>query len=120
MNNDLISRSALKDALSEAHINRTLTFDIATFGCVMKIIDNAPTVEEKSYEMGYQDGCEDGLQGIRPQGKWKITDSYPHKVYCDKCFKTYAQANWEVWKDGTLAREFCPNCGADMRKGGAE
>jgi len=56
----------------------------------------------------------------RPQGKWKITDSYPHKVYCDKCFKTYAQANWEVWKDGTLAREFCPNCGADMRKGGAE
>ena len=44
MNNDLISREAQKKALTEAHINRTLTFDIATFGCVMSAIDNAPTV----------------------------------------------------------------------------
>ena len=47
--------------------------------------------------------------------EWKITKAYPHKVYCGKCFKTYAQENWEVWKDGSLPRNFCPNCGADMR-----
>ena len=41
---DLISREALKKALTEAHINMTLTFDIATFNCVMNTIDNAPTV----------------------------------------------------------------------------
>lgn len=44
MNNDLISRDALKKALIEAHINRVLTFDIATFNCVMNTIDEAPSV----------------------------------------------------------------------------
>lgn len=44
MNNDLISREALKKALKEAHTKMELTFDIASFGCVMNIIDNAPTV----------------------------------------------------------------------------
>ena len=73
----------------------------------------------KAYTKGFDTGVET-VKNERPQGEWKITDSYPHKVYCDKCFKTYAQANWDVWKDGTLARDFCPNCGADMRKGGAE
>lgn len=58
------------------------------------------------------------LEEQEPTGEWKITDSYPHKVYCTNCFKTYAQANWEVWKDGTLARGFCPNCGAKMEEEG--
>ena len=52
------------------------------------------------------------------KSKWKITEAYPHKVYCAKCFKTYAQENWEVWKDGSLPRKYCPNCGAIMK--GAE
>ena len=34
------------------------------------LVCNAPTIEEKSYAMGYQDGAEDGLQGIRTEGKW--------------------------------------------------
>lgn len=50
-----------------------------------------------------------------PQGEWKITKAYPHKVYCGECYKTYAQENWEVWKDGSLPRNFCPNCGASMK-----
>ena len=45
MNNDLISREALKKALINAHINMALTFDISTFNYVMNTIDNAPTVE---------------------------------------------------------------------------
>ena len=40
----LIDANALKKALKDAHINMKLTFDIATFNCVMNTIDNAPTV----------------------------------------------------------------------------
>ena len=48
---------------------------------------------------------------------WLITDAWPHRVYCSACFKTYAQAQWEVWQDGSLPRRFCPNCGAVMEGG---
>lgn len=61
-----------------------------------------------------------GVEVDRPKGQWLITDAYPHKVYCSNCFKTYAQADWEVWKDGSLPRDFCPSCSADMRTGGNE
>lgn len=78
------------------------------------IVDNAPTVEEKSYAMGYQDGAEDGLQGIRPQGKWIITGEeqgalgITYKIRkCNKC-------GWE--HSLVIPNNFCPNCGADMRK----
>ena len=52
-----------------------VTSDIMLTFC--NLINNAPTVEEKSYAMGYQDGLEDGLDGIRPQGDladevWKL------------------------------------------------
>ena len=48
-------------------------------------------------------------------GKWQITDAYPHNVYCSECHKRFAQTHWSVWEDGSLPRNFCPNCGADMR-----
>ena len=51
----------------------------------------------------------------RPQGEWKITDAWPHNVYCSECYKTFAQTRWEVWEDGSLPRKFCPNCGARMK-----
>lgn len=47
-------------------------------------------------------------------GRWMKTGAYPHRVYCSVCSGTYAQAHWEVWKDGSLARAYCPNCGAKM------
>ena len=50
------------------------------------------------------------------RGRWPITDAYPHNVYCSQCYKTFAQTHWAVWKDGTLPRDFCPSCGADMRE----
>ena len=65
-------------------------------------IKNAPPVEEKSYAMGYQDGLEDGLNDIRPQGKW-ICEYRTCK--CSVCgFATVIDTY-----------NFCPNCGADMR-----
>ena len=51
----------------------------------------------------------------RKKGKWQITDAYPHNVYCSECHKKYAQTHWAVWEDGSLPRNFCPNCGTDMR-----
>lgn len=48
------------------------------------------------------------------RGRWEITEAYPHRVYCSKCYKTYAQTSWAVWEDGSLPRKYCPNCGARM------
>lgn len=50
-------------------------------------------------------------------GHWQITDAYPHNVYCSECHKRYAQTHWAVWEDGSLPREYCPNCGARMDGG---
>ena len=47
-------------------------------------------------------------------GHWEITDAYPHNVYCSVCHKRYAQTHWKVWEDGTLPRNYCPNCMAKM------
>lgn len=51
----------------------------------------------------------------RKKGEWQITDAYPHNVYCSECHTRFAQTQWTVWGDGSLPRNFCPNCGADMR-----
>lgn len=47
-------------------------------------------------------------------GHWQITDAYPHNVYCSECHKRFAQTHWAVWEDGSLPRDYCPNCGAKM------
>lgn len=57
--------------------------------------------------------CSDVVE--RKRGKWQITDAYPHNVYCSECHKKFAQTHWAVWGDGSLPRNFCSNCGADMR-----
>ena len=56
----------------------------------------------------------------RRTGHWHITDAYPHNVYCSECHKRFAQTHWAVWEDGSLPRNFCPNCGAKMTEGEAE
>lgn len=70
------------------------------------------------YNRGYQDGSEDGLQDIRPKGKWKETGyetgalgiTY-RQTQCSNCGWEQAMPMW---------LNFCANCGADMRKGGTE
>ena len=48
------------------------------------------------------------------QAHWLVRDGYPHKVYCSLCHVTFCDTRWEVWKDGSLPRAYCPNCGAKM------
>ena len=114
---DLISREALKKAIQDNGYKHYFE--------IFEIIDNAPTVEEKSYAMGYQDGVEDGLDEIRPQGKWEIVDEEGGIIW--KCVCTECRHDPQEYISGTEDRwlrkplpNFCPNCGADMRMEGEE
>lgn len=63
------------------------------------------------YHRGYQDGSEDGLEGIRPQGEWEHwhSDNFiPEDIWkCSKC-----KAEFYIIPD---TWDYCPICGADMR-----
>ena len=132
MNNDLISREALKKSLNLiydcAYIDSKSKEGIASD--IIATIDNAPTVEPE-----------------RPQGDNKETlfvlnhlfyncDNMTHKEY-DILREAIVKGKWGKWiiseiqcpncleyfqtdcySMGELDK--CPNCGADMRKGGAE
>lgn len=65
MNNDLISRSELKKAVSEA----TYNFEQIPIRVdkVQEIIDNAPTVSDR-YGEGYAQGYIDGSTGTEWEG----------------------------------------------------
>ena len=47
---------------------------------------------------------------------WLVRDGYPHRVYCSLCNITFCDTKWKVWKDGSLPRAYCPNCGAKMEE----
>ena len=96
------------------HNNTNFCADRCTAYDFLVMLEEAPTIEEKSYAMGYQDGAEDGLQGIRTPGKWVYRNDnplIPSGYYeCNVC---------EIGKSLT-EQNYCPYCGADLRKGGAE
>ena len=120
MNNDLISREALKKAItehcrSEAECLNHFWYDEN----IVALIDNAPTVA-KDYDTGYQDGLEDGLNDIRPQGEWKLLykgdESHCANYECSICQR---EIYFDTKTESLTDYPFC-HCGADMRKGGAE
>ena len=115
MNNDLISREALK--------KETKSFtDCDGFNPVWQIIDNVPTVDlderdNDAFETGYIKGlCEN-----RPTGKWlKWEDERWGGVwhYCSNCRRDALCDRVDgIFKQ--VLSDFCPHCGAKM-KGGAE
>lgn len=111
MNDDLISREALKKAITDA----TYSFEQIPIRVdkVKEIIDKAPTVSlQDIYQEGYYDGHLEGytkaINERRPQGEWK---------YDGFCVTT-TQYKCSICGTHTLDRsKFCPNCGADMRGG---
>ena len=125
MNNDLISRDALIEDLF-------LKFGNQLPNGLLEEIDKAPTVELfcsylsdeevrqpcveapceqeseliKAYTKGFNTGVEI-VKNARLQGEWLFVSRN-----CWKC--PYCQ---ELTNEG---KNFCPNCGAKMRKGGAK
>ena len=122
MNNDLISREALKNEFALMMwkeyspymevkvcdiVNQTLDF-----------IDNAPTVPLPDFKAGYKQAIIDGKTNFsRPTGEW-ILQKYErfnsgnelYKYYCNKC----GHKEEHAYSDSKLPN-FCEDCGADMR-----
>lgn len=109
MNNDLISRSELKKAIEQGE-----GFSWDSHGkddlCVRKkYIDNAPKVPLPDFKEGYKQAIIDGKTNFsRPQDKW--LHPYKTNIACE-C------SNCHMQMPITDYFNFCPNCGADMRKG---
>lgn len=100
------------DALRKAFHNRIYYFDKSSWDEANALIDNSPTVEEKSYSMGYQDGAEDGLQDIRPHGKWEEDWQEDLDFMSRKGWK----CPFCKWRTTYGTPNFCMNCGADLRE----
>lgn len=107
MNNDLISREALKEEINKKRI-------VGRFNTI-QIIDNAPTVEAYTPEQVKElVDLNKKLSEERPQGEWIYTPniiglSEYEGITCSIC-----------GNDSVGDFNYCPNCGANMRKGGAE
>ena len=113
---DLISREALKEAITEHCRSETECLNHFWYDeNIIAIIDNAPTVpllnEQIAWKKGYECGYEKG-KNDRPKGEWikepngKTTDIYR----CSVCKRSIM-----LCKGADLGNyPFC-HCGADMR-----
>lgn len=116
MNNDLISREALKKSFEDI-----VCIEPMPYAFVKQIIDNAPTVEPcyqttscldcKMYDKE-KHNCprfcevirEIAKENQRPQGEWVKIGELGLAYKCNKCEEV-----------SVIPENFCPNCGADMR-----
>lgn len=97
---DLISREYVEGIVEELeNICQNAPEEVLA---LLSKVKNAPTVEYPFYQEAYQTGYEEG-KNERPQGKWIIEHDWVH------CFPCGHEQNYPS--------NYCPNCGADMRKG---
>lgn len=95
MSDEYIRREAVLDEAKKVPLRER---DYRTYDNVVRSIPAADVVEVR-------------------HAKWHVTDAYPHNVYCSQCYKIFAQEHWEIWQDGSLPRDYCPSCGAQMDGG---
>lgn len=112
MNNDLISREALKKAIKDNGYSHYFE--------IFEIIDNAPTIstslnlenitEEdiEKFKIIWQRATSKSLTKFiedRPKGNWMFDEK--GNFYCDQCMK-YPHDQYAL-------TGFCPSCGAKMK-----
>jgi rRNA maturation endonuclease Nob1 len=84
------------------------------------LLDNLIGMVEDTQENDYDTALKMGIEALKADvhqvrhGHWQITHAYPHNVHCSACHKRFAQTHWAVWEDGSLPRNYCPNCGVRM------
>ena len=105
---DLISRDVLKNKLSFvydcAYIESKSKEGIASD--IIDEIDKAPTVSQPDFKAGYKQAILDGQTNFkRPRGEWIKIGELGLAYKCNKCEEI-----------SVIPENFCPNCGADMRK----
>ena len=116
---DCISRSDLKKEVVGMMINKAddleeVEFEInSALASVCEKIDNAQAVD--LWQMR-QEATENALKKAevlydRPKGEWLFKHN-SSDIWCSVCDENFDEI--------PQAFNFCPNCGADMRKGGAE
>ncbi len=120
---DAISRSDLKKEVVGMMINKAddleeVEFEInATLASVCEKIDNAQAIplpnEQIAWEQGFAAGLAQGKQ--QQKGEWYY--NYQNGWHCSICHKSVKDMPTVMGKANFA---FCPNCGADMRKGDAE
>ena len=105
MNDDLISRSALKEELEKYYEDKITPSVRFAISILQNIIDNAPTVH--------------GIVAFveRPKGEWIADTSHCYNddedtFECSVCKEPFTLICGTP-KDNLY--NFCPNCGADMR-----
>ena len=110
MNNDLISRQALRNVILK---DRKLDGANANWEVnrILVHIDNAPTAEPEITASCYiitQTGQRVEFEIKRPQGEWIKDEEHSITIEMFKC------SICGCW-GGANHFNFCPNCGADMR-----
>lgn len=130
---DLISRSALKERIRKKAADVKSKLDIFTIEEVLVTIGNVPPVKpdilplsseaDNAYMRGYEVGKVEGIlrANNRPQGEWQDASEkniFGEDVKCFECSNCHRTKVMNILIYEKLP--FCPNCGTDMRKGGAE
>ena len=106
MNNDLISREALKDEIKKVSRFNDGTYKWLYLNGVYNAIDNAPTVTP-TFGLFRDMLCSDCEK--RPQGEWIENNEtvFVNRFNCSECGRLIFEPKEK--------NNFCPNCGADMR-----
>lgn len=116
MNNDLISREALKFKLGINFSRKPEAQEI--YQHLIDIVDDCPTIKTYCYFCGQTEHGQIEERNTKNNiSKWIFQyENYQGDVYmCESCCQ-------EVFFLHNIKPDFdfCPYCGADMRKGGAE
>lgn len=127
MSNDLISRDDLKEAMRKAKRGHYSAFSDITLQSIYRVIDNAPTVEIDKLILivAKRSGKREMmLNALRPQGTWDYEQVALYGV-CSNCGVAVTSNLADMFLYEEIGKcpyntNFCPNCGADMRKGGTE